>query len=355
MLPLLADSFGETSAKAKIKAALLGQLVNSHRKDWVANHNLAAAMDLVRIQVRAGERVLPWDWPALISPLPPKASPTSAERTVAYVGQVLESKGVGDLIEAVALLNGRAEGPRWRATIAGGMNEALARKAEDLGVGPQVAFVGRMAHERIVPLMNEHDVVVVPSWQEYPEGLPMTLYEALCSRTPLVASDHRMFTLKVIHEENALIFPAKQPAALAECLDRVTRDAALYGRLSRQGDVAAANFFCPLKFDQLISLWLDGSEQSRRKLVHVQPGERALRCHSRQTRGSRPRRWQKAVSVHCFDGLERDPERHPAGRRAENEEPRGLSHDLPSGDDGVPRRVRGGPRRGVPPTRRPRS
>ena len=267
VLPLFADSFGERSATGRVKAGLLGQLLNSRRIDWVANHNLAASLDLVRIGV-APEKVLPWDWPALFSPraIPAKALPTSGERTIVYVGQMGETKGVGDVIEAVALLNARADGPRWRATIAGGTSEALARKAETLGVGAQVAFVGRLDHERIVPLMNEHDVVVVPSWQEYPEGLPMTIYEALCSRTPLVASDHRMFKLKLIHEENALIFPAKQPAALAEALDRLTRDGALYSHLSRRGEVAAASFFCPLKFEQLISSWLDGSQESRREL-----------------------------------------------------------------------------------------
>src|SRR5450432_170058 len=247
VLPLLADSFGEGGTKAKVKAGLLAQLLNSRRVDWVANHNLAASMDLARIGV-APEKILPYDWPALVSPMEiqPKAPPTSAERRIAYVGQVGETKGVGDVIEAVALLNARKEGPRWRATIAGGANEALAAKATALGVGAEVDFVGRVAHERIVPLMNEHDVVVIPSWQEYPEGLPMTIYEGLCSRTPLVASDHRMFKLKLIHEENALIFPARQTAALAESLDRLSRDGAPYTRLSEQGKNAAADFFCPL-------------------------------------------------------------------------------------------------------------
>jgi glycosyltransferase involved in cell wall biosynthesis len=267
VLPLLADSFGERSTRRQVEAALLAQLLNSRRIDFVANHNLAASLDLVRIGV-APEKVLPYDWPTLVHPLavPPKSAPTSAERTIVYVGQVTESKGVGDVIEAVALLNARAGGVRWRATIAGGTSEELARKAESLGVGALVSFVGRVSHDRVVPLMSQHDIVVVPSWNEYPEGLPMTIYEALCSGTPVVASDHRMFKLKLVDGENALIFPAKQPAALAACLERLSDDGALYTRLSRQGEAAAAGFFCPLKFHELISRWLDGSDQSRREL-----------------------------------------------------------------------------------------
>ena len=40
--------------------------------------------------------------------------------------------------------------------------------------------------------MSAHDIVIVPSRHDYPEGLPMTIYEALAMRTPLVVSDHPM-------------------------------------------------------------------------------------------------------------------------------------------------------------------
>ena len=67
-----------------------------------------------------------------------------------------------------------------------GEEAALRGRAEALGVEAEVAFWGRLGHAEVMEQMREHDAVVVPSRHDYPEGLPATLYEALCSRTPLV-------------------------------------------------------------------------------------------------------------------------------------------------------------------------
>ena len=111
--------------------------------------------------------------------------------------------------------------------------------------------------------MNRHDVVVVPSRHEYPEGLPMTLYEAFCSRTPIIASDHPMFRVKLRDGENALIFKAGDVGALAGRIRLLAGDPALYARLSRNAEAAAEQFFCPLKYDELISRWLSNTEEDR--------------------------------------------------------------------------------------------
>ena len=61
--------------------------------------------------------------------------------------------------------------------------------------------------------MHAHDAVVVPSQHAYPEGLPMTIYDAYCSRSPLIASDHPMFRSKVIDDETAVVFGAGDASA----------------------------------------------------------------------------------------------------------------------------------------------
>ena len=266
-LPMFADSFHASGLKSRAKWALLARLLNNRRIDWVSNHNLAASLDLVRIGVKR-DKVLPFDWPALIPVSERKAKtlrPGEAFRII-YVGQVSEAKGVGDLIDAVALLNhGTGEG-RFRATIVGGHDGSFTSRARAAGADQRIEFAGRVPHERIVPLMNEHDAVVVASRHEYAEGLPMTIYEGLCSRTPVVASDHPMFRVKLKHEDNALIFAAGNPAALAERLRALSTDSSLYARLSRNAEEAVAKFFCPLKYGELISRWLSGTEEDRRVL-----------------------------------------------------------------------------------------
>ena len=268
-LPLFADSFRVTTLKARLKFELLARLLNNRRVDWVSNHNVAASLDLVRIGVSPA-KVLPFDWPAFHSPSerPAKELARGEEIKLVYVGQISESKGVGDLIAAVAsatrTVNGA--GPRIRATIVGGHDPAFVAQSRALGIESRIDFLGRVSHDDIVPLMNRHDVVVVPSRHEYPEGLPMTIYEALCARTPIIASDHPMFALKLHDKENALIFKAGDADALAHRILALAADPALYARLSRNGEAAAAQFFCPLKYDELISRWLSNTADDRRIL-----------------------------------------------------------------------------------------
>jgi glycosyltransferase involved in cell wall biosynthesis len=264
LLPLFADSFRADGLRAKLKCALLGRILNNRRIDFVSNHNLAASLDLVRIGVSAA-KVLPFDWPALFSPaqMLPKQLPPAGDLKLVYVGQVSESKGVGDIIEAVRDLRDSPVGRTWRATIVGGYDESLASRVKSLGLEGLVTFAGRLSHDDVIPFMNQHDVVVVPSRHEYPEGLPMTIYEGLCSRTPIVASDNPMFMIKMQDEQSALIFAAGNSARLAEKIRRLETDPALYARLSQGADLAATEFFCPLKYHELIDRWLGGSEEDR--------------------------------------------------------------------------------------------
>ena len=84
----------------------------------------------------------------------------------------------------------------------------------------------------------------------------MTLYEALCTRTPLLTSDHPMFALKIRDGYNALVFPERNPAALARRVEELLVSPDLYSRLSSNALAAAGSFLCPLKYDQLISAYL---------------------------------------------------------------------------------------------------
>jgi glycosyltransferase involved in cell wall biosynthesis len=265
-LPLFADSFPIGGPRSRLKLLLLARILNSDRIDWVANHNLAASLELVRIGV-AASKVLPYDWPELmgLTDRAPRQLLRSRERSVAFVGQLIESKGVGDLLEALALLNARPAGPVWRATIVGSsvVDAGFQRKARELGLESRVHFTGRVPHDEVIPLMARHDVVVVPSRHGYPEALPMTIFEALCSRTPIVASDHPMFSLKLNDGRDALLFPAGDAAALAGRLDSLVTDPELYARLSSRSREAAAGFFCPLKFDELITAWLNDRPEDR--------------------------------------------------------------------------------------------
>ncbi len=267
-LPLFFDSFNRRSWRARWRYAQLARALNHPSIRWVGNHGTSAARDLVRIGVHA-HKVLPMDWPSLLDPNDTAAwvpSPPEQAFRVAYVGLLSEAKGVGDAIRAIARL--RDAQRQFRLTLIGIGDEAGMRQlAGRLGVADRVDFAGRIAHDAVVQQMGQHDAVVVPSRPEYPEGLPMTLYEAFCAKAPLVVSDHPMFKLKVRDGDNALMVPAGNDLALADALRTLADDPDLCQRLSANAAAQAQDFFLPLKWDRVISHWLDDRAEDHAALA----------------------------------------------------------------------------------------
>jgi glycosyltransferase involved in cell wall biosynthesis len=122
-------------------------------------------------------------------------------------------------------------------------------------------FHGVVSHDQVLEMMRSHDVVLVPSRHEYPEGLPLTIYEAFCTRTPVVASDHPMFLRRLVADQNALVFRAAAPVALAAAVQRLMTHPDLYCALSKGAGEAAENYLCPLRLHDLINTWLQSDAE----------------------------------------------------------------------------------------------
>jgi glycosyltransferase involved in cell wall biosynthesis len=264
ILPLLADSFHAPGVLNGVRYFLLRRLLNRPAIRWVANHSIAAALDLTRIGVQR-HKILPFDFPPIVSPsgYAPKAPPASGPFRLLYVGQLLESKGVGDVLRAMPRLSS------CTLTVVGaGADEAILRAIPfSNGTGDRVVFRGKISSDEVLSEMRAHDAVLVPSRPEYPEGLPLTIYEALCTRTPLVASDHPMFRKRIVANWNGLVFRAANSAALAEAVERLRTNPELYRALSVNAGEAAENYLCPLKWHTLLDLWLQDSAESEAQLA----------------------------------------------------------------------------------------
>lgn len=267
-LPLLATSFPRGGLRSALRYRRIARALGDPRIQWIGNHSTNSTRDLRRIGVDPA-RIVPWDWPPAARPSdwPVKSGLAGgAGPRLFYAGRVQETKGVGDCIRAVALL--RQRGIAAELSVAGpGELDAHEQLARELGVEDSVHLLGRIPHRDVVRLMHEHDAVVVPSRHDYPEGLPMTIYDAYCSRSPLLASDHPMFRDKVRPGESALVFPASDPAALADTIERLAGDAPLYARLSAASEAAWQRLQLPVKWGDLLTRWLRDAPDDRRWLA----------------------------------------------------------------------------------------
>ena len=174
------------------------------------------------------------------------------------MGSVIETKGVGDAIQALSIL--RKRGGQFELTIIGrGELEGFESLAIEEQLETNVRFLGPKSHDEVLAAMRDHDAVLVPSHWAYPEGLPMTLYEALCTRTPLVTSNHPMFALKIHDRKNALVFPRKiQRHSLIVFMNSL-QARNFTRRLSISAADAADDYLCTVKYDQMISDFLSAT------------------------------------------------------------------------------------------------
>lgn len=97
----------------------------------------------------------------------------------------------------------------------------------------------------------------------------MTLYEALSSRTPIVASDHPMYAPHLRRHGAAEVYAAANPAALAEAVSALMTDADRYATMSRASSGAWEALQLPVTWGDLLHDWAENSPQrALRSLRH---------------------------------------------------------------------------------------
>jgi glycosyltransferase involved in cell wall biosynthesis len=264
-LGLFAGSFVQGGLRRSIFHFRLKRALNHRIVDWIGNHNVNASKSLTTIGVKA-EKIVPYDFPRTISPsqFPAKAlKKDGSPWQIFYVGSLSLEKGVGDLLDAIKIL--KDEGRAISLSVVGrDADEVFKRQAQALEISDLVSFLGVLPNSEVVPRMNAADIVVVPSWHSYPEGFPLTIYHALCSRTPLVASDHPMFQPNLENRINSMLFEAKNPKALSVAVCELLDSENLYSQISQATLAAWESLYVPVLWHELMARWVDGSDESVR-------------------------------------------------------------------------------------------
>jgi glycosyltransferase involved in cell wall biosynthesis len=123
-------------------------------------------------------------------------------------------------------------------------------------LGAAATFLGRVGNDEVFRRMAAAAFVCVPTRHEFPEGFPLTLTEALTAHTPILASDHPVFTRVLKDGDGLRYFPAGDGSALARVMATAADDAAGYEQLSRHTTVAFDKLQCPVRFHEVIVGWL---------------------------------------------------------------------------------------------------
>ncbi|WP_197064943.1 glycosyltransferase [Leptolyngbya sp. KIOST-1] len=289
VIGVFADSFLGGGILTKLRHARLAKLLNHSGVDFIANHGLNSCRSLASIGVKP-DKIVPWDFPYELNPadFSEKAlgSTDIGNRNIVYVGAMTESKGVGNILEALARLKAENLTPKLTLIGRGDLSRFEAQVA-DLELGDQVNIVGGLPHSEVIEKMRWADIVVVPSWHDYPEGLPLTIYEALTVRTPLVISDHPMFLNHFELGKEVLMFPQKNAGALANCIKTLLTDAEAYATLSTHSLEAWSRLQLPVKWHDMLGQWVRNGEKGRQGLLQYSLGQYTY--HQPRQGAERPR------------------------------------------------------------------
>lgn len=163
-----------------------------------------------------------------------------ADVVVGLVGRLVREKGYPEVFEAAARLRGRC--PQVRVAVIGpdepDKADALTEADRVAAVAAGVRFLGSC--DDVVRLYAGMDVHVLASHRE---GFPRSPMEASAMGVPVVATDVRGCRQAVDDGVTGLLVPARDPAALAAAIERLTLDATARRRMGAAARTKAAREF----------------------------------------------------------------------------------------------------------------
>ncbi|MEX1997121.1 MAG: glycosyltransferase family 4 protein [Candidatus Andersenbacteria bacterium] len=136
--------------------------------------------------------------------------------TITYVGRLISSKGVQDLITALPMI----KESKWHCWIIGDgpQRPVLERQAWELGIADRVSFLGEKPWEETIAHMKASHIIVNPS---YTEGLPTSVIEAVIAGIPVIATDVGGTTEVISSKQDGILVPPHNISALLEALNRL--------------------------------------------------------------------------------------------------------------------------------------
>ncbi len=184
------------------------------------------------------------------------SEPRAEIARIVYVGQVLPTKGVRELVTACGELADDRVRLELVGPVAADFREELHRTANAYRDGDWFRLHGAVAHESAIRHVSDCDVFVLPS---YSEGFPNAVLEAMACGRPILASTvgaiPEMLGLDEI-EPCGVGVPPRDVTSLKGGLQRLLADPGWRRELGRRARRRAASLYTANVVSvQLVDLW----------------------------------------------------------------------------------------------------
>ena len=158
-----------------------------------------------------------------------------------YMSNITPSKGLADLIEALAIArrsadveldicgaflgdvdhSGSQSGDQFAAI--------LEKRIDELQVRDAVIFHGTVSGAEKTEVFGNAHVLVLPTYYKW-EGQPISIIEAQAWALPVVTTDHRAIGDSVIFGETAERCEPRNPTSIAQAIDKIVASPEIYAR-----------------------------------------------------------------------------------------------------------------------------
>ena len=147
-----------------------------------------------------------------------------------FVGRLIPEKGIFDVLEALAMQEGKSQ---CSLVVAGEgpAAEAVRSRITRLGLGQRVELRGYLGPNQLAEAYGSADVLVLPTY--HPEGFPTVILEAMYSGLAVVTTPVRGAADRLVEGVNALFVPPRRPDVLAGALGRLADDPGLREEMGR--------------------------------------------------------------------------------------------------------------------------
>ena len=156
------------------------------------------------------------------------------------VGDLIPEKGHRFLIDACGRLQARGIPIACDILGQGPLHAELAGQITSSGLEGTVRLFGRADHAQVTAALAHADAFVLACADNraagyHVDGIPVAIMEAMAEGVPVVSTRVSGIPELVEHDASGLLVPEKNPAALADAIQRLVESAELRGRIGAAG------------------------------------------------------------------------------------------------------------------------
>ncbi|MBR9682919.1 glycosyltransferase family 4 protein, partial [Candidatus Woesearchaeota archaeon] len=135
---------------------------------------------------------------------PIKQKKLTQKLNLLYIGRILHEKGTNYLLKAI-------QNENIHLSIVGDGNQTKEYQKQY----PKVKFYGRVKKEALPKIINQHDILILPSLVE---SFPNVLLEAMACKLPVIATNIFGIPEMITNQHNGLLIPPKNTPAIKHAI-----------------------------------------------------------------------------------------------------------------------------------------